>query len=74
MSNFLQNTSPPRGCFRKTFCKIPHQLVVACGIYFDFARLLKEFEIKSATNEVCLAPFPLVLNFLQPCMQAYVSL
>ena len=38
-----------------------------------FAWFLYEFKIKSATNEVCLAPFTRDLKFLPLCVEAYVS-
>ena len=37
-----------------------------------FAWFLKEFNIKSTTNAVCLAPFSRGSNFLPPCIQVYV--
>ena len=58
MSNFLENTSPPLvAAFERLFVEhltIEWLLVEAI---LTFARFLKEFKIKSTTNEVCLAPF-----------------
>ena len=74
MSNFSENTSPPLvAVFERLFVEhltIEWLLVEAI---LTFAWFLKEFKIKSTTNEVCLAPFPRGLNFSPPCMQAYIS-
>ena len=77
MSNFSENTSPPLvAVFERLFVEhltIEWLLVEAILTFAWFLKEFKIIKIESATNEVCLAPFPRGLNFLPPCTQACVS-